>query len=75
MAKIVLTLQLQQDNGTPVMTGTQTKNSFTQDDYDLVRSFLVGAPLSNLVRIMGWVASGQVSVSGTPTLTISNLGN
>lgn len=75
MAKIVLTLQLQQDNGTPVFTGTETKTSFTLNDYDLVRSFLVGAPLSNLVRIMGWIASGQISLSGTPTINISGLGN
>ena len=81
MAKIVLTLQLQQDNGTPILTGTQTKNSFSPDsntitsDTDLVRSFLIGQAMSNLVRLMAWIAAGQVTLSGTPTITINNLGN
>lgn len=81
MAKIVLTLQLQQDNGTPIFTGTQTKPNFAPDfnsitaDTDLVRSFLVGQPLSNLVRLMAWISAGQISLTGTPTVTISNLGN
>jgi hypothetical protein len=81
MAKIVLTIQLQQDNGTPILTGTEEKTSFApnagaiQGDYDLVRSFIVGQAVGNLVKLMAWVAAGQVTITGTPTLTIHNLGN
>lgn len=79
--KIVLTVQLQQDNGTPVFTGTQTKTSFAPDsasiqpDYDLVRSFLVGQAVSNLIKLMAWISAGQVTLTGTPTVTINQLGN
>ena len=71
--KIVLTVQLQQDAGTPVLTGTQTKTTFTGADVDLARSFLVGQPLANLIKLMGWIADGQLTLTGTPTLTISSL--
>jgi hypothetical protein len=66
-------MQLQQDNGTPVLTGTQTKANFVGSDFDLVRNFLVGSALSNFLRMMGWIADGQVTLSGTPTVTIANL--
>ena len=71
--KIVLTLQLQQDNGTPVLTGTQEKAAFVGNDYEQVRGFLVGPALSNLVKLMSWIADNRVSIQGTPTLTIQQL--
>lgn len=71
--KIVLTVELQQDTGTPVLTGTQTKTAFTGGDVDLARTFLVGPPMAHLIKLMGWVSDGQVALTGTPTLTISQL--
>lgn len=71
--KIVLTIALQQDNGAAVITGTQTKTSFTSADFEAVRSFVTGQGVNSLVRMMGWIADGDFSVSGTPTVTISQL--
>jgi len=71
--QIVLTVQLQQDNGTPVVTATQTRAGYTGGDIDLVRSFLTGPALFNFVRLAGWIADGRVSLSGTPTLTLAQL--
>jgi len=77
--KLVLTIQLQQNDGTPVFTGTQTKSAFSpdsgsiNDDFKLVKGFLVGESVSNLVKLMCWIAAGQVALTGTPTLTISQL--
>lgn len=71
--KIVLTVQLQQDNGTPVLTGTQTKLNFTSADCPLVRGYLIGDSVANLIKIMGWLADGEFTLNGTPTLTISQL--
>lgn len=74
MAKLVLTLDLQQDNGTSIVKGTQTKNSFTGADYQLVRDFLVGIALSNLLKMQCWRADNLITLSGEPvTLTINNL--
>jgi hypothetical protein len=79
--KIVLTIQLQQDNGTPVFTGTQTKTAFSPDsasilpDFNLVNNFLVGGGIKNLIRLMCWVAAGQLTLTGTPTVIISSLGD
>lgn len=72
--KIVLTLQLQQDNGTPVFTGTEEKTAFVQGDYGLVRGFLSSAGLSDLVRYMGWIASGRVPTPAGQTVLIRDLG-
>lgn len=69
-----VTLQIQlQNNGVPVLTGSQTRNSFTSADFDVVRGFLVGAPLSNFVRLMGWIADGTIIYGATQTVTINNL--
>jgi len=74
MAKLVLTLDLQQDNGTSIIKGTQTKPSFTSADFELVRGFLVGQALSNLLKMQGWRADNTITLSGEPiTLTISSL--
>jgi len=71
--KVALTIQLQQDDGTPVVTGTQTKSTFTSGDYGLVMGFLTGYPLSTFVKMMGWIADGRVTLSGTPTVTLNQL--
>lgn len=77
--KVVLTVQLQQDNGTVVFTGTDTKTAFAPDsasiqaDVDFVRAFLVGPSMLGLVRMLAWISSGQLPVTGTPTVTIRNL--
>lgn len=79
--KIVLTIQLQQDNGTPVFTGTQTKTAFSPDsasilpDFNLVNNFLVGGAIKTLLRLMCAISAGQISLSGTPTVIISSLGD
>jgi len=74
MAKLVLTIDLQQDNGTSILKGTQTKTSFTQADYDLVHDFLVGQAIANLLKMQCWRASNVITFNGEPiTLTISNL--
>lgn len=79
--QIVLTIQLQQDNGTPVFTGTQTKTAFSPNsgsiltDFNVVSNFLVGGAIKNLLRIMCWIAAGQITLSGTPTVVISSLGD
>lgn len=81
--KIVLTIQLQQDNGAPVLTATQTKLNFAASgtansintDFVLVRNFARGDAVDNLVKLMAWIANGQLpEPTGAPTLTISNLG-
>jgi len=72
--KIILTVQLQQDAGTPVITGSQTKLNFIGDDIDVVKGFLGSVQLANLVRLMAWYADGQLAVpTPAPTVTISNL--
>ena len=71
--KVILTIQLREDNDTVRLTGSQTKNNFVGNDYDLVRSFLVGAPLSNFVKLMGWIADGTIIYGSTQTVTINTL--
>ena len=71
--KLVLNIQLQEDDGTPVLTGSQTKTAFVGSDFDLIRGFLVGQAIANLVKLMGWISDGRVTVPGAPTLTISQL--
>jgi hypothetical protein len=81
--KVVLTIQLQQDNGTPVFTGTQTRNNFAAtgvpnsvvDDFNVVNTFLTGNAIKALIRLMCWIANGQLTVTGTPTVIISSLGD
>jgi hypothetical protein len=73
MAKITLTIQLQDDAGVPILTGNQTKNAFVGSDFDLVRGFLIGSPVQNLLRLMGWIADGRVTYTAAQTLTISQL--
>lgn len=81
--KLVLTIQLQQDNGTPVFTGTQTKNDFAASertnsiftDFNLINSFLVGGSIKNLVRYMAWIANGVIATPAPATIQISSLGD
>jgi hypothetical protein len=72
--KAILTLDLQEDNGTSVFKASQTKNNFAQIDYDLVVSFLVGADVRAAVEFMCWMAGGTVpkTPNGT-TVTINQL--
>lgn len=77
--KVVLTLDLQEDNNTSVLKGSQTKTSFVQTDYGLIVDFLVGPDLKALVEYMCWIAGPDGATPRVPkpangsTCTISTL--
>jgi ABC-type protease/lipase transport system fused ATPase/permease subunit len=82
--KAVLTIQLQQDNGTPVFTGTQTKLNLADPavagsvlaDFNQINSFLTGGAIKSLLRYFCWVANGQIPTpAGAPSVTILSLGD
>jgi hypothetical protein len=81
--KVVLTIQLQQDGGAPVFTGTQTKLALADPavpgsvlaDFNTINSFLTGGAIKTLLRTMCWIAHGDITLTGTPTVIISNLGD
>lgn len=53
--KAILTIDLQEDNGTSVMKGTQTKPNFVQTDYEQVMGFLTGKDLRAFVEYLCWI--------------------
>jgi hypothetical protein len=82
--KVVLTIQLQQDGGAVVFTGTQTKLDLANPgtpgsiltDFNSMNSFLTGGAIKSLLRYFCWVANGQFPTpAGAPTVIISSLGD
>lgn len=75
MAKIVLTVQLQDNGNNPILTGTQTLPSFTSSDIQTALDFMKGNKMISLLRMMGWRADSTFTLVGEPvTLIINNLG-
>ena len=70
--KLVITLQLQQDNGTPVVTASKTRNNFTASDIPAVIDFLFSERVKRILGMFGMVAdpTPEITLSGTPTMTI-----
>lgn len=80
--QIVLTIQLQQDNGTPVATGTQTKTAFSPNtaailsDLQVVNNFLVNGAIKFYVRYLASIAAGQLPTpNGNPVTVFAQLGD
>lgn len=73
--KAILTIDLQEDNGTSVMKGSQTKNNFIQTDFNLVMGFVKGNDLQAFVEYLCWIAGGNVpKPPNGSTTTINSLG-
>ena len=75
--KLVLTLDLQQDNGTSVLKGSEALLGFSgsRTNFDVTRNFMTGPEMLSFLSLQCWRASipGFV-ISGEPVaVTISQL--
>ena len=71
--QIVLTIDLQQNNGTSIAKGTQTMGGFTGADVGTAINFLKNESTQNLIRMLGWRADSKFTFSNEP-VTIPILG-
>lgn len=75
--KLVLTLDLQQDNGTSILKGNETLSSFvgSKVQFDATRAFMVGPEMLAFLNLQCWRASiPGFSINGEPvSVTISQL--
>ena len=72
--QIVLTIDLQQNNGTSIAKGTQTLNAFTGADVGTAINFLKSEPTQNLIRMLGWRSDVKFTFANEPvTIPIAGL--
>lgn len=69
--QVVFTLELQQDDGTPILSNSITTPKFTSSNFDKVFSTMVGDDTKSLLRMMGWVADGTLKLPGATTISLS----
>lgn len=72
--KAIMTLDLQEDNGTSVVKASQTKNNLAQTDFDLVMAFIISPDVKACIEWYCWIAGGVIPKppAGT-TVTINQL--
>ena len=75
--KLVLTLDLQQDNGTSILKGSESLSTFvgSKAQFDATRTFMVGPEMLAFLNLQCWRASiGGFAIVGEPiAVTISQL--
>jgi len=67
--KAILTLDLQEDNGTSVFKASETKPNFVQIDFDKVITFITSPDVRACVEYMCWMAGGTVPKTPNGTTT------